>query len=121
MIRFMARIEDRAEILIAQLEVEVPGLKHEVRDSKDDTTIIRPSNLEELGGKVMSILEKKPWYKPLLEDLHQGKKSAIFTVAFGGLTIFVATAAGFEFGFRHGRDLRHLSEIIGRKKEEPPI
>lgn len=105
-----------AELLIAEIGVEVPGLKPDVRSSTDDK-IIRPSNLDTLAEKVDEILSNKPWYRLLLDDVSQSKKSAIFTIALGTLTIFVATAAGFEFGIRHGQDLKHLPKILSRQKE----
>lgn len=107
------------EVLIGQLNLEVPGLKPEIRT--DDGKVICQSNLDELMDKTDEALNKKPWYKPLLRDVLEDKKSAVFIVSsIGVLTIFAATVAGFEFGIRHGKDLKHLSEMLDRRKAQQP-
>lgn len=100
--------------LIAQVGVEVMGLKPETYDRNGN--ISHPDNLADLAKETQEIFAKKPWFQPLLEDVLQHKKSAVFITAAGLITIFVATAAGFEFGIRHGRDLRDLQEILRKKQ-----
>lgn len=98
------------DVLIAQIDVSIPGLRPDIRDSNG--IIIKSNNLTDLASEARIIFADKPWYRPLLNDVRRHKKSAIFLAALGGITIFVATAAGFEFGIRHGQDLRHLPKIL---------
>lgn len=110
----MAQVEN-GEILIAQIRVDVPGVRPEIRDVNGQ--VVCPTNLEGLAKVARETFQQKPWFGPLLRDVRQGKKSAIFVTVLGGITIFAATAAGFEFGIRHGQDLKHLPKILGRKKQ----
>lgn len=111
-----------SEFQIAQTDVLVPGLKPDVRADVNGP-IVKASNLEGLTDKVRDTLDEKPWYKHLLTDVLEGKKSAVFIVSsIGVLTIFAATAAGVEFGIRHGRDLRELQNLLHPKKDpELPV
>lgn len=101
-------------VLIAQRDVEIPGLRPEIRDSNGQ--IIEATNLGDLANEAKKIFDEKPWYRSLLTEVRQHKKSAIFITTLGGISIFVAAAAGFEFGVRHSQDLRHLPKILRRKK-----
>jgi|SRR3989344_7552436 len=100
---------------LTQVDVRIPGLIPGVH--KSEGGIIQPSNLADLAHQARAIFAEKPWYQLLLRDVRQHKKSAVFIVALGTVTIFVATAAGFEFGVRHGQDLRHLPKILRRKQK----
>lgn len=107
--------QDNGDIFsLAQAGVDIPGLRPEIRGS--DGRITRPSNLTDLAEQAKEVFITKPWYRLLLRDVRQGKKSAVFITVLGGITIFAATAAGFEFGIRHGQDLRNLPRILKRKK-----
>lgn len=107
-------VETEQLTLIAQVDVEVLGLKPETRDRNGN--ISDPGNLADLAEKTQKIFVEKPWFQPLLDDVLQHKKSAVFITAAGLIIIFVATAAGFEFGIRHGRDLRDLQDILRKKQ-----
>lgn len=114
MIELEGQIESSVpDVPVGQLDVSLPGLIQEIRNTNDQ--VIEPSNLGDLAEEAKAIFAQKSWYRSLLRDVRQHKKSAIFVVAMGGIIIFVATAAGFEFGVRHGQDLRHLPKILRRK------
>ena len=117
-INYMTEVEEDHPIgdssaPVVQVDVSIPGLRPEIHGS--DGKISRLSNLSNLAKQAREIFSEKPWYRPLLSDVRQGKKSAIFVTALGGITIFVAAAAGFEFGVRHGKDLKHLPRILKRR------
>lgn len=115
MIEVESQIESSVpDVPVGQLEVSIPGLRPEIRNL--DGRVISPNNLGDLAEGARAIFDEKPWYRPLLKEIRQHKKSAIFVAVLGGITIFVATAAGFEFGIRHGQDLRHLPKILRGKK-----
>lgn len=101
-------------VLLAQRDVGITGLRPDTRDSNGK--IIEPNNLTDLAEEARAIFAEIPWYRSLLREVRQNKKSAIFIAALGGITIFVAGTAGFEFGVRHGQDLRHLPRILRKKK-----
>lgn len=104
-----------SDVPVWQLKkVDIPGLRPAVYDSEGK--VIEPDNLGDLTEEARAIFDEKPWYRTLLAEVRQHQKSAIFVTVLGGITIFVATAAGFEFGLRHGQDLRHLPRILRRKK-----
>ncbi len=48
----------------------------------------------------------------LMTDVVEGKKSAVYIVGFGTLTILAAVGVGVEFGVRNGRDVRDLYNRI---------
>ncbi len=95
---------------VIRQEIEVPGLKAGNHRSV--------SNYTELPEEKRRIFSEKPWYRILLSDVRKHKKSAIFVTTFGGVIIFVAGVAGFEFGVRDGRDLRILPKLLKRKKNK---
>lgn len=99
---------------ITQVDVRIPGLMPAVHNSEG--RIIQPSNLEDLAQQARAIFAERPWYRSLLSDVRQHRKSAVFVATLGGITIFAAAVAGFEFGVRHGQDLRYLSKILKRKR-----
>ncbi|MBI4039060.1 hypothetical protein HY384_03830 [Candidatus Daviesbacteria bacterium] len=64
-------------------------------------------NLEDKMPEIAEIIAKRyHWVSRLAEEVRQHKKSAIVVAALGGLTILSAVGAGFEFGVRHGEDIR---------------
>lgn len=67
-----------------------------------------PDNLDDRLPRVAEEIEKRPWILQLIQDVHDGKKSAIFKVSLGALVVFAALGSGFEFGIRGGRDIREL-------------
>lgn len=102
---------------IAQVHVDVPGLMPDIINAKGE--MLKQSNLGEKLPFIHDTLEgiepkeHKTFYQKIIEDIHSGKKSAIYTITgIGVLTFFVATVAGFEFGIRHGKDLRHLDSLL---------
>jgi hypothetical protein len=95
--------------LPVQSKVEVPGLMPPVLTPEGK--VKQPDNLAEKAEEIKRIADEKPWLKSLISDVRQGKKSAIFTVGVGSIIIFSAVV-GFEFGLRHGKDIRELSRII---------
>lgn len=115
MIEVESQIESSVpDVPVGQLDVSITGLRAEIRDTNGK--IIEPGNLLDLAEEARAIFDEIPWYRSLLSAVRQHKKSAVFVAAAGGIIIFVATAAGFEFGVRHGQDLRHLPRILRGKK-----
>lgn len=102
-------------VVIGRVDVDVPGLKPDLRDGNGK--VRKPSNLLDLSEEANKIFSEKPWYRALLTDVRKHRKSAIFITSLGSIAIFVAGAAGFEFGVRHGRDLNVLPKILKRKKK----
>lgn len=100
---------------IVRLEVSIPRLKPDSVDA--DGKITKPGNLFQMTAEASEELSKKPWYKSLLTDVRKYRKSAVFITSLGSIAIFVAGAAGFEFGVRHGRDLKILPKILKRKNK----
>lgn len=90
--------------LPVEIRVEIPGLMPPAED--------RPGNLEQKLPAIQEELERREGLDTLFADVRAHKKSAIFWTVAGGLVIFVATAAGFEFGIRHGQDLKVLLEKL---------
>jgi hypothetical protein len=95
--------------LPVQSKVEVPGLMPPVLTPEGK--VKQPDNLAEKAEEIKRIADEKPWLKTLISDVRKGRKSAIFTIGVGSIIIFSA-AAGFEFGVRHGRDIKELGRII---------
>lgn len=100
---------------VGRLEVNIPRLKPDSVSAEGK--IIRPGNLFKMTAETNEELAKKPWYKTLLSDVRKHRKSAVFITSLGSIAIFVAGAAGFEFGVRHGRDLKILPKILKRKNK----
>ena len=109
------KIHNNGFVAIGRVDVDVPGLKPDQRDSNGRVKI--PNNLFDLSREASKIFSEKPWYRDLLTDVRKHRKSAVFITSLGSIAIFVAGAAGFEFGVRHGRDLNVLPKILKRKKK----
>ena len=97
---------------IVRVDIDIPGLKPEQRDSSGKIRI--PNNLPSLSVVTRKVLSEKPWFGDLLRSVRQHEKSAIFVTSLGGIAIFVAGVAGFEFGVRHGQDLQLLPKHLKR-------
>jgi len=115
--------EDRREPLIAQMQVDVPGLMPETKTTagiQTNSTLER--SLPTIAGQLLSregSTEKTPFEK-VIDDVRSGKKNAVWAVAgVGAITITVAVA--YELGVRHGKDIRELYEKLlpHRPKAEP--
>ncbi len=85
--------------------VVVPRLRPDVFDPRKGFI---SGNFDSLMPQVLEALKKRPGFEALVKDIKEHKKSAIIVTSVGGLTLLVATIAGYEFGIRHGRDIRQL-------------
>lgn len=100
-------------VYLAQTTVDIPGFKPDIRGF--DGKINIKGNLGELSGEIQGILFQRSFYRKLLQSVRQDRRSAIFYGVIGGISIVAATAVGFEFGIRHGQDLRILPKLLKRK------
>ncbi len=109
----------RIDLYVSDLDAEVIG-----RDGK----ILKPSNLSEpnIQEKIRNLLES-PQYKGFVEGIESGEKMAFAAFkAHRILSIFVisvgvtAAVAAYEFGIRHGEDVRKVINIFKPKEETKP-
>lgn len=108
--------------ILAQTEIPVPGLMPATVDSNGEEKA--PSNFEDIKETIAGILtatehtetgevkEKFGWIRQLANEVREHKKTAIFTIGLGAITVLAASAAGIEFGVRHGKDITRLDEIM---------
>jgi len=80
---------------------------------RDDTIV--EGNFHEKKDLILQELNKHPWFMTLAEDVRTNRKSAILVTFVGGVAIIAAAAAGYEFGIRHGRDIKQLFESKKKK------
>lgn len=71
-----------------------------------------PDNLDEKLSEVAQLASTQPWLTQLMEDVRDGKRSAVFKVTLGALVVFAAVGTGVKFGLSDARDLRELYEKI---------
>ena len=69
---------------------------------------VREGNFNDKRTLILEELNKRPWFRALAEDVQANRKSAILVTFVGGVMIIAVAAAGYEFGIRHGRDIRQL-------------
>lgn len=105
---------ERTDVPIAQIDIKIPKLIPEIPHSNG--SVLRESNLKDLADEAGEIFNEKPWFRPLSEEIEQHKKSATFVIVLGGISIFVAASAGFEFGIRHGKDIKDLIDMARKRK-----
>lgn len=87
----------------------VRGVRREAgRLIVDKVQEYKPDNLLEKLSEVDAVTQQNPWLERLFQDASQGKKSAIFTIGVGTLSIIAAATAGVEFGVRGGKDIKEL-------------
>ncbi len=106
--------ECHVDVSLAQTHISIPGLTPDIQGA--DGKIVARGNFKELSQEVKRTLAREPWFKELLKNVRQDKQSAIFYGVVGGLTIIAATTMGFEFGIRHGKDLKILPKLLKRRK-----
>ena len=99
---------------IAEARIPVTGLQPPVHDTKRGE-VIKEGNLTNRLPELNDAIDKRPWFRQLLKDVRAGKKSAVVTTALGGIVITAAIGAGFEFGIRHGQDLREFSKLLRKR------
>lgn len=103
-----------------QISLGVSKARPAVRGKEE--RLIEDDNIDTLGKDIISAIrsEKKVrLFGRIRRALESGDIQGIYTVTAGMLTIFVA-AAGFEFGIRHGKDIRHLEDILrGHRPDQP--
>src|SRR4051812_41187611 len=113
------------EVQIAQTEINIPGLKPDkvyppIFNNKSGKIMregyTQEANLSEKSQEIRDEIKKRPWLRNLWRDIRAGKKSAIVTVVLGGLVITTAAGAEFEFGIRHGRDIKEIRNLLKRKE-----
>lgn len=106
------------EILLAQTSLSVPGLMPPTYDIGGK--IKTGDNLQEKLSEIDTLIagEDHSWYQRLVNDVMSSRKSAIFKIAVGSIIVFAATGAGFEFGIRHGRDIRELHGLVEKFRSE---
>jgi hypothetical protein len=80
----------------------------------------RPSNVfdEKVFPRVAEALKNREWFGKLAQDVLDNKKSAVFVVMVSGIVIFAAAGAGYEFGIRKGKDIRHLVSGINQLRRK---
>ncbi|HEU0168126.1 MAG TPA: hypothetical protein VFS62_10140 [Chloroflexota bacterium] len=101
---------------ISQFSVPVDDLLPEVRTSK---AVERPDNLEQVLPNLEKEIAARPWLQHFLEDVRRGDKQAIFKLAVGSIVITAAAGAGYELGVAHGRDLKHLLDLLAKRRRKP--
>lgn len=116
--------EDRPSIPIESV-IRVIGLRPPVLDSNGQVGIDgrtnKPceGNLEEKLPEIEKIIKRAHhWLPRLVGEVTAHKKSAIVFAAVGGLTILSAVGAGYEFGIKHGEDIRDFYSRIQRIKRK---
>lgn len=102
-----------SDIPVGQIDVNIPPLRPDAIDTHGK--IIRPSNLLAHARMARESILNTSWYGPVMKAVREHKKDAIFVTGLGVITIFVA-GAGFEFGVRHGRDIRILQKMLKHGK-----
>lgn len=59
------------------------------------------------------------WLARIKKEVKDGTKSGIFWPVAGGFIILIG-AAGFEFGIRHGKDIKEFPKLLGILKRIKP-
>lgn len=108
--------EKQGILTVGQVHIEVPGLKPDTLDNKG--RVIKPGNLSERVDVIHKTFFEKPWLRGLMSSVRNEEKSAVFYITAGGIVIFVAGVAGFEFGVRHAKDLGILPKLLKRGKKK---
>lgn len=98
-----------------QVNIDVPGVRPTLRRENGQLQVTsnleKPEVAEQLSKEVH---EKKPWFvTSLKEAVLRGERSGIWIPVVGGVSVFVA-AAGFEFGIRHGKDIKELYALLSK-------
>lgn len=102
---------------IAQAHIEVAGLQPDVHDIQTGE-VIKKGNFDEKLPEVHEAISSKLWFYKLLDDVHSGKKSAVVKLALGAIVVTAAIGSGYEFGIRHGKDIREFSHLVKDKFEK---
>lgn len=109
-------------LTFAQTQIQIPGLMPAAIDHDGEERV--PSNFDHIRDTIGEVLlatermktgeirEKFGWIHQLADEVREHKKTAIFTISLGAITILAASVAGAEFGVRHGKDIGYLDEIM---------
>jgi len=129
-------LEFRRSLNVGEVHIPVPGLIPETvvddRSGEEKKTgNFQDPRIQSAIGEILS----KPRYEALVNGIKSGTKMAFSTFSFAknengerqmGLKITVITigtltaAAAYEFGIRHGQDVREVLNIFKPKDEPKP-
>lgn len=108
---------------VGEVVVPFPGLRPETTHSKTGE-VITPSNIdsEEMKEQLKEIFDKNSkrgkWLREMRRDIREGKRSVVYLEELGALTFLVAAGVAFEFGVRHGKDIKILTSKLRRKPKK---
>lgn len=114
-----------SELQVGQVDLQVTGLRAEDAMGRDGRVEIK-SNLAEINiqKRIQDILEQ-PRYKGLVDGIISGEKMAFamfkkhMTLSIVVVSVGTTVAAvAYEFGIRHGEDVREVINFLKPKQEE---
>ncbi len=111
---------------VGQVDLAVQGLHAESAVGRDGSIEIKSNLTDPDIQKSIGGILQQPRYQGLVDGIRSGEKMA-FAVFKKHMTLSLivisvgttAVAAAYEFGIRHGRDVREIIDFF-KPKEEPP-
>lgn len=108
-------------VLPVQSIIDVPGLRPPVLDRNGKIAVDTKTG-QALSGNIdsklsaieKSVREEHGWFPHLVQAVRNNRRSAIVVVATGSLMILSAVGTGYEFGVRHGEDIRKFYTRLQR-------